>query len=101
MMQQAKAMQEKMKVMQTKMESETVEGSAGGGAVKIILTCKGQCQSITLDPSVLSDKETAEDLIKVAINDARAKGEAKMADETQRMMSDLGLPAGMAGNLPF
>jgi DNA-binding protein YbaB len=40
-----------------------------------------------------------EDLIMAAINDAKAKGEAKMAEETQRMMADLGLPAGV--KLPF
>jgi len=42
-----------------------------------------------------------EDLVKAAINDGKAKGEAKMADETKKMMAELGLPAGMAGNLPF
>jgi len=104
MMQQAKAMQEKMQTMQAKMESVTVEGSSGGGMVKITMTCKGQCQSITLDPSLLKveEKEIAEDLIKAAINDARSKGEGKMAEETQRMMADMGLPPGaLGGGLPF
>lgn len=104
MMQQAKAMQEKMQVMQQKMESVTVEGSSGGGMVKITMTCKGLCTSIALDPSLLKpeEKEIAEDLIKAAINDARGKGDAKLADETQKMMSDLGLPPGaLGGGLPF
>jgi DNA-binding YbaB/EbfC family protein len=105
MMQQAKAMQEKMQDMQTKMESVTVEGSSGGGMVKAVLTCKGQCVSITLDPSLMKpeEKEIAEDLIKAAMNDARAKGDAKMAEETQRMMGELGLPPGALGGsgLPF
>lgn len=103
MMSQAKAMQEKMQTMQAKMESVTVEGSSGGGMVKIVMTCKGQCQSIALDPSLLKpeEKEIAEDLIKAAINDARAKGDAKLADETQRMMSEMGLPPGALGGLPF
>lgn len=105
MMQQAKAMQEKMQVMQEKMGHETVDGASGGGMVKITMTCKGQCQSITLDPSVVvaSDKDMLEDLIKAAINDAKAKADTKMADETQKMMKDLGLPPGMMGNggLPF
>lgn len=105
MMSQAKAMQEKMQAMQEKMGNETVDGASGGGLVRITMTCKGQCQSITLDPSVVvaSDKEVLEDLLKAAINDAKAKADTKMADETQRMMADLGLPAGMmgAGGLPF
>jgi len=103
MMQQAKAMQEKMQVMQEKMGGEIVEGSAGGGLVKVTLTCKGQCQGINLDASVVKadEKDMLEDLLKAAINDAKAKADSKMADETQKMMSDLGLPPGMAGNLPF
>lgn len=105
MMSQAKAMQEKMAVMQEKMGGMIVEGVSGGGLVKVVLTCKGQCQSISIDPSILvaSEKEVVEDLIKAALNDAKAKGDAKMAEETQRMMAELGLPAGALGNggLPF
>ncbi len=105
MMQQAKAMQDKMQSMQEKMGGVTVEGASGGGLVKVVLTCKGQCQSIDLDPSVIvaSEKEVLEDLLKAAINDAKAKADSKMAEETQKMMSDLGLPPGMmgSGGLPF
>lgn len=106
MMQQAKAMQEKMQTMQAQMENVSVEGSAGGGLVKVTMSCKGACQSINIDPSLLKaeEKEITEDLIKAAINDAKGKADAKMAEETQRMMSDLGLPAGALGGmggLPF
>ena len=105
MMQQAKAMQDKMQVMQEKMGGVLVEGASGGGVVKVVLTCKGQCQSVTLDPSVVvaNDKDILEDLLKAAINDAKSKADAKMAEETQKMMSDLGLPPGMlgSGGLPF
>jgi DNA-binding YbaB/EbfC family protein len=103
MMQQAKAMQDKMATMQEKMSGVTVEGASGGGLVKVTLTCKGQCQAIHLDPSVVKadEKDILEDLLKAAINDAKTKADAKMAEETQKMMSDLGLPANMAGNLPF
>lgn len=101
MMQQAKAMQDKMETMQEKLGEMTVDGASGGGMVKIVMTCKGQCQSITLDPAVVvaAEKEILEDLIKAAINDAKGKADAKMAEETQKIMSDIGLPAGM--KLPF
>jgi DNA-binding YbaB/EbfC family protein len=105
MMQQAKAMQEKMGTMQEKMASVVVEGTSGGGLVKISMTCKGQCQSISLDDALLKDdKQVLEDLIKAAINDAKGKADAKLAEETQKMMSELGLPPGAlgaAGGLPF
>lgn len=101
MMQQAKAMQDKMQSMDAQMANVTVEGAAGGGMVRLTMTCKGQCQKVALDPSLLnpSEKEIAEDLIMAAINDAKSKADAKMAEETQKMMGDLGLPAGM--KLPF
>ncbi len=105
MMSQAKAMQEKMQVMQEKMGNVTVEGASGGGLVKVTMTCKGQCQSIALDDSLIKadEKEMLEDLLKAAINDAKSKADSKMADETQKMMSDLGLPPGAlgGGGLPF
>ena len=105
MMQQAKAMQEKMKEMQEKMGYELVEGTSGGGMVKIIMTCKGNCNSVYIDESLLKadEKEVVEDLVKLAINDAKTKADTKVADATQKMMSDLGLPPGALGNggLPF
>jgi len=104
MMQQAKAMQGKMQEMQEKLDHIMVEGTSGGGMVKIVTSCKGACQSVEINPALMSDeKETLEDLIRTAINDARAKADAKTAEETQRMMAELGLPAGALGNggLPF
>ncbi len=103
MMQQAKAMQEKMQTLQENMGQVSVEGTAGGGLVKVVMTCKGHCQSVSIDPSLLvaDDKEIVEDLVMAAVNDAKGKGDLKLAEETQKMMADLGLPPGMAGNLPF
>src|SRR5687767_9381894 len=94
MMQQAKVMQDKMQVMQEKLGQMTVEGSAGGHAVKVVMTCKGECRSMELDPAILnpSEKDVVEDLIKAALNDAKAKADKLLADETQSMMAELGLP---------
>ena len=101
MMQQAKEMQVKMEERQTKMGDVEVQGESGGGLVKVTMTCKGELRSLDIDPSILvaSEKEIVEDLIKAAINDAKAKADQKMADETSSMMGDMGLPAGM--KLPF
>lgn len=101
MMQQAKAMQDKMQEMQEALSNVEVEGTSGGGLVKAVMTCKGECRKIEIDPSLMKDdeKEIVEDLVKAAINDAKSKADAKLAEETQKMMADLGLPAGM--NLPF
>lgn len=101
MMQQAKAMQEKMGVLQEQLAQEIVEGKSGGGLVKILMSCKGECKKVEIDASAVNpgDKEVLEDLILAALNDARGKADTHMADETSKMMADLGLPSG--AKLPF
>jgi len=101
MMQQAKDMQDKMQSMQADLEHIEVEGVSGGGLVKVVMSAKGDVKSINLDESILvpSEKEVIEDLVKAALNDANTKKDQKTADETKRIMGDMGLPADM--KLPF
>lgn len=101
MMQQAKAMQDKMAEMQEKLGQIEVQGASGGGVVGVTMTCKGEVRALSIDPSVINadEKDVLEDLVKAALNDARSKADQTMADETQKMMEGLGLPAGM--QLPF
>ncbi len=103
MMKQAKVMQDKMAEMQEKLGEVEVEGAAGGGLVTVTMTCKGEMRGIKIDDSMMdfNEKEVLEDLIKAALNDAKAKADQKLAEETQKMMSEMGLPAGAAGGLPF
>ncbi|HPF78113.1 MAG TPA: YbaB/EbfC family nucleoid-associated protein [Alphaproteobacteria bacterium] len=97
MMKQAKMMQDKMQAMQEKLGDQEVEGTAGGGLVKAVTNCKGETKGISIDDSMmdLNEKEVLEDLIKAALNDAKSKADQKLADETKKMMEELGLPAGM------
>jgi len=105
MMQKAQVMQKKMAELKEELALVEVSGSAGGGMVRVIMTCKGDMRDISIDPSLIvaSEKDMLEDMIKAACNDARAKADIKTADETQKAMSDMGLPAGMlgGGGLPF
>lgn len=105
MMQKAQGMQKKMAALQEELAGVEVAGSAGGGLVQVVMTCKGAMRSLTIDPSLIvaSEKEMLEDMVKAACNDARAKADQRMAEETQRAMADMGLPAGMlgSGGLPF
>jgi DNA-binding YbaB/EbfC family protein len=103
MMAQAKKMQDKMQEMQAKLGEVEVEGNSGGGLVKVKATCKGEMRQISIDDSLMdvSEKEVLEDLIKAALNDAKSKADQKLADETGKMMNDLGLPASAASGLPF
>ena len=96
MMQQAKVMQDKMQEMQAKLADVEVQGEAGGGVAKVTMTCKGECQSIAIDDSLmdLNEKDMLEDLIKAAINDSKSKSDQKLAEETKKMMEELGIPPG-------
>lgn len=96
MMQQAQQMQFKLQEMQEKLKDIDVEGEAGGGAVKAVMSCAGIVRSVEIDPSVISadDKETLEDLIVAALNNANEAKEARIKKETEEMMGGLGLPPG-------
>lgn len=101
MMKQAQQVQGKMQELQTRLAATECEGGAGGGAVKITLTGRGNATSVKIDSSVVnaSEVEMLEDLIAAAINDAVAKKEALAQAETQKVMGGLNLPPGL--NLPF
>lgn len=105
MMQKAQAMQKKMAALQEELADVEVSGSAGGGLVQVVMTCKGALRSLSIDPSLINpaEKEMLEDMVKAACNDARSKADQKMSSETQKAMADMGLPPGMLGNggLPF
>ncbi len=101
MMKQAKQMQEQMGSLQEEVASVEVEGTSGGGMVKVTLSGKGEMKGLKIDPSLFSENEVEilEDLILAAHADAKGKAEALLQEKTQEMMSGLGLPAGM--KLPF
>lgn len=101
MMQQAQQVQFKLQELQEKFKDVEVSGEAGGGMVKVIMTCAGDMLSLTLDPGVINadDKETMEDLIVAAVNNAIKAKDERIQDETKNMMEDMGLPAD--AQLPF
>lgn len=100
-MKQAKEMQERMNDLQKKIEQETVEGSAGGGLVKVTLNGKHNAKKVFIDQSLLIKEESdvLEDLIVAAINDATKKISEKMSNELGNLSGGLNLPPGM--KLPF
>ena len=84
----AQQMQQEMLRIQTELETMTVDGSAGGGVVKAVVTGKQELVSVTIDPAAVdpSDVEMLQDLIVAAVNDAlrasRQVAEEKMAAVT-------------------
>jgi len=72
MMKQAQAMQAKMGEMQEQLKDETVEASAGGGMVRVVMTGDMQVRSIKIDPAAIDpdDHELLEDMVSAAVNEA-------------------------------
>jgi len=100
LMKQAQQMQENMRKMQEQLATVEVEGQAGAGLVKVVMTCKHDVKRVTIDPSLLADdKEMLEDLVAAAMNDAARRVETTVQEKMAGFTAGLGLPPGM--NLPF
>ncbi len=99
LMKQAQQMQEDMKKMQDQLASIEVEGQSGAGMVKIVMTCKHDVRRVSIDESVMDDKEMLEDLVAAAVNDAVRRVETTTQEKMSGMTAGMNLPPGM--KLPF
>jgi hypothetical protein len=99
-MKQAQEMQANMQKAQDELAKLEIEGEAGGGMVKIRMTCKHEVRRVALEDALLKDdKEMLEDLIAAAINDANRKIEQTVQERMASLTTGLALPPGM--KLPF
>ena len=99
LMKQAQQMQENMKKMQDQLASVEVEGQSGAGMVKVLMTCKYDVRRVSIDESVMDDKEMLEDLVAAALNDAVRQVETATQEKMASVTAGLNLPPGM--KLPF
>ena len=93
MMQQLQKMQQQMAEAQEKLAVATVTATAGGGAIKVVMTGDQKCQSVEINPDLLKDADTEmlQDLVLSAVNMALDQSR----DLQQKLMGPL------AGGLPF
>ena len=94
MMKQAQMMQTNMAKAQAELAITEVEGTASNGLVKVITTCNHSVKRIMIADEAMEDKETLEDLLFIALSDAKAKAEATSEARMKGMM-----PAGF--KMPF
>ena len=99
LMKQAQQMQENMKKMQDSLGGIEVEGQSGAGMVKVQMTCKYDVRRVTIDPSVMDDKEMLEDLLAAAVNDAVRRVETTTQEKMSGFTAGLNLPPGF--KMPF
>ncbi len=101
MLKKAQEMQSKMGDMQAELDTVEVDGTAGAGMVRVVLTAKGDMKSVTIDPSLFSseEKEVVEDLIVAAHAQARGKAADAMQERMKDLTGGLDLPPGF--KMPF
>lgn len=95
MMKQAQQMQKNMKLLQDQLDGVEMEGSAGGGMVTVTMSGKVEVRRVTISDAAMEDKETLEDLIAAAFNDAHNKVQNHVNGEMQKMSGGLGGMLGM------
>lgn len=99
-MKQAQQMQEKMQKAQEEIANLEVDGEAGAGMVKVVMTGKHDVKRVSIDPALMSeDKEMLEDLVAAAVNDANRRVESVTQEKMGGMTAGLDLPAGF--KMPF
>jgi nucleoid-associated protein EbfC len=96
----AMQMQQEMERIQAELAEAEVEGSAGGGVVRAVVTGKQTLVSITIDPSAVDsdDVEMLQDLVTAAVNEA-LESSRRLAEQKMGAMQSLGGLGGLGGLL--
>lgn len=99
MMKQVQKMQEDMLRLQEEMKTRTVEGSAGGGMVKVVVNGHHEVLSVQIQPEAISpeDVEMLQDMLVAAINDGLRKAREMVTAEMNKIAGGLGLPPNLPG----
>ena len=92
-LQKAKELEAKVKESQEKIKNIKVEGSSGGGDVKLVLNGDGEMQSLFISDRLFKeDKSLIEDLIIAAHNNAKNNLKSKTSDELSKVTGGFGIP---------
>jgi nucleoid-associated protein EbfC len=92
--QQVKALQDKMAKLQEELAGKTVEASAGGGMVSVVVNGRQEVLSLKIEPQVVDpqDIEMLQDLIVAAVNDGLRKAQEMAAQEMAQIAGGLNIP---------
>lgn len=94
MMKKVQKMQQDMLKMQEELKSRTVEATAGGGAVTVVVTGRKTVEKVTIAPGAVDpeDVEMLEDLVTTAINEAMRKVDEMTEKEMGKITGGMKLP---------
>ena len=94
MMRQVQQLQARLEKAKAELETMTVEGTSGGGAVTVVMNGHQQVRAVRIAPEAVDpqDVETLQDMVLAAVNDASDKSQALAAKHLGPLTSGLGLP---------
>ena len=92
MIRQAQKLQAQLQKVQEELETLTVEGSAGGGVVKVVMTGKQSVESVNIDPEAAEDVELLQDLVAAAVNDAFNKTQELASQKMSSVTGGMNIP---------
>ncbi len=94
MMKKVQKMQQDMLKMQEELKNRTVEATAGGGAVTVVVNGRKTVEKVTIAPSAVDpeDVEMLEDLVTTAINEAMRKVDEMTEKEMGKITGGMKLP---------
>ena len=92
MMRQAQRLQAQLQKIQEELEILTVEGTAGGGVVKVVMTGKQVVESVSIDPEAAEEVDLLQDLVAAAVNDAFTKTQALASEKMGPLAGGLNIP---------
>lgn len=97
----AQELQKKMAEIQEQLAKERVEGSSGGGMVKVVANVRSEILAIEIEPALMNaaERDMLQELIVAATNQALMRAKERMQEEMAKLFGGLPLPPGML-NMP-
>lgn len=92
MMRQAQQLQNRLAKAQQELEELSVEGSAGGGVVRVTMSGKQEVTAVVIEPEAAEDIDLLQDLVAAAVNDAFARTQELAAEKMGSVTGGMNIP---------
>ena len=92
MMRQAQQLQNRLAKAQEELEAMSVEGSAGGGVIRVTMTGKQEVTEVVIEPEAAEDIELLQDLVAAAVNDAFTRTQELAAEKMGAVTGGMNIP---------
>ena len=92
MMRQAQQLQNRLAQAQEELAEMTVEGSAGGGVVRVTMNGRQEVSAVVIEPEAVEDIDLLQDLVAAAVNDASTRTQQIAAEKMNALTGGMNIP---------